>query len=191
MRRTWRGTRLLVLGIAIIVLGAISSCTRTVTVVGAASPSSSATASSQSPVGAGSPSSPTSAGAVTTFSDGTSASLYNSSGGDNGVLVTLVVTAGHSGLDLASPDAFRVQPVDNSGDDPWSQADAPTYNGMGNAPDLQPGQSVCFQQSFEDYNDQPPVPGTDVSGFMVTVTQPGGAPESATLTLYDGKSNCP
>jgi hypothetical protein len=61
MRCAWKVLRLLVTGVAIIVLGAISGCTRTVTVVATASPGSATSASSQSTPGAGSPSSPTTA----------------------------------------------------------------------------------------------------------------------------------
>lgn len=49
MRRTRRVTTLLVAGIVVIVLGVISGCTRTVTVVSTASPSSVTSAISQSP----------------------------------------------------------------------------------------------------------------------------------------------
>jgi NPCBM/NEW2 domain len=49
MRRTRRVKTLLAAGIVVIVLGVISGCTRTVTVVSTASPSSAAPVSSQSP----------------------------------------------------------------------------------------------------------------------------------------------
>jgi hypothetical protein len=61
MRCSWKVLRLLVPWVAIIVLGAMSGCTRTVTVVATASPGSATSASSQSAAGAGNPSSPTSA----------------------------------------------------------------------------------------------------------------------------------
>jgi hypothetical protein len=173
MLRTWRVTTLLVLGAAIIVPGVISGC--------ASSGSSSSGASTAPPVQV---SSPTPKGHVKIFNDGTTVSLYGSSGGNDGTVdVSLVVTAGRSGLDLQNTNAIQIQPVDENSTDPWSNAGAPMYNGLDSTPDLHPGQSVCIQQSFMT-NDQPE-PYSDLHGYMVTLAQPSGTPESATLTLDD------
>jgi hypothetical protein len=174
---------LLSLGTSVIAFSAVSGCS-------SSSLSPAASTPPAPPVAQGSPPAP--ASRVKTLGDGTSVSLYGSSGGDDGgVDVSLVVKAGGTGLDLRNASAVQIAPVDEAGNDPWSQAEQPTYNGLYSVPDLQPGQSACIQQTFR--TDDQPEPYADLHGFTVTVTKPNGTLESTTLTLVDIDTdiNCP
>lgn len=179
MRRTSRAKGQLVLGTGIIVFGAISGCASSSSRA-AVSTTSAAQASSANPASPG-----------VTFSDGTRVELSGSSGGTGSINVGLKVTAGRSGLDLRNAAVLRIHPVDDGGNNPWSDAWTPEYDPpvnpedmLSTPPDLQPGQSVCIQQTFSDMENQQE-PYADLAGWEVTIAQSGGVPESATLNIND------
>lgn len=113
-----------------------------------------------------------------TFSDGSRVEVTSGGGGPGNVHVTLKVTAGRQGLQLGNTGAFQIEPLDGSGQDPWSSPETPQFYDPSDlsateAPPgtLPAGASVCIVQTFDDNSD--PAQAPDVSSWAVTVGSAG------------------
>ncbi|HEX6527654.1 MAG TPA: hypothetical protein VF070_47705 [Streptosporangiaceae bacterium] len=157
-------------------------------------------ASSASPVTAPSTSSapsPADSNPAATFGDGSRAEITVRQGDNGSVQVTLEITAGRSGLALGHPGTLQILPVDDNGKDPWSSPGTQEfYNPANITPgaspesptDLQPGQSVCVLQSFNDPTN-PQESATNVSGWTIILTLGNGTTEN--VTMPDGGGSGP
>jgi hypothetical protein len=139
-----------------------------------ASPSSPAPASS-SP--ASSPQ-PADSNPAATFSDGSRVEVTSGGGGPGNVHVTLKITAGRQELQLGNTGAFQIEPLDGSGQDPWSSPETPQFYDPSDlsateAPPgtLSAGASICIVQTFDDNSD--PTQAPDVSSWAVTLGSAG------------------
>jgi hypothetical protein len=136
--------------------------------------------------------SPADSNPATTFSDGSRVEITSGGGGPGNVHVTLRITAGQSGLALGGLGTFQIQPVDSNGQDPWSSPESPQFYNPSDTsashpegpPDLQPGQSVCVVQTFDDPSN-PQEPANN-SGWTISMTLGNGTAGNVTLPAGGG-----
>jgi hypothetical protein len=159
------------------------------------SPAPSSHLSSLAPSGSSPISSPSPADSnpAAMLSDGSRVELADMGGGPGEMDILLKVTAGSgTTLSLGNSDTLDIHPVDNNTNDQWTGS-APQFSYWSespptNQPDvLEPGQSVCVDETFNSSNPQASV--TDVTAVNVTIRLGNGSTEQATLPSGGGSGS--